>query len=809
MNPQHSKLFANWRWAQAITAFIKLVLMIGLTVSAWIQPAQAVPPPLTLVSLTFDDGLTQSPAHDLLASHGLHGTFYVNSDLINVGSYLKKFELDALYADGNEIGGHTIGHANLATLSDAAQQTAICNDMQNLVNWGYDIHSFAYPYGATGPNTRGIVAAGCPEVGAYESARGVGGLFSGTECLNCPLSEAIPSGNPYHISTNKSVDTTTTLDDLKGYVTQAENSGGGWVVLMFHRICDACVPLSVSQATLDAFFSWLDGRQLQNTYVRTVHQVMSGDHPPLTQPALSTNVLFNPSLEDDANGDNKADCWDRDGYGVNGSTWTRTSDAHTGSFADRLEITSFTSGDRKLLPAMDAGQPTGCAPAVTPGELYQLGIWYKSDVPAFPVLFYLDANDVWQYWRDGPQVAAAADWTQMSYAPPAIPNGAKAISFGLALERVGTLTTDDYSMYLVQEGTAPPDTTPPVITGFAPADGTAVTGVVPLTASVTDNVAVDQVEFMIDGAVVGTDKTRPFAVSWDSKTAANGPVAYSVRAVDFGQNPAVSATNQLTVFNDSTPPEVSWTQPPSPAEGDLVAGMVPLEVAATDDGGVTRVDFVVNGSVVGTASAEPYLINWNSLLNADGPTTVTAKAFDAAGNSTQTPVFNVIVNNYEGNLLTNPSLEIDADNDNIADCWQRAGFGSNTFKWSRVTGAAVHSGNFASSLTLTSRTSGDRKLVPTLDASACAPAVTVGARYTLSAWYQSTTATGFVVYYRNSAGTWVYWKSSPIVPASSNWAQASYTTPPIPAGATAISFGLYLNNVGTLVTDDYGMALVQ
>ena len=68
-----------------------------------------------------------------------------------------------------------------------------------------------------------------------------------------------------------------------------------------------------------------------------------------------------------------------------------------------------------------------------------------------------------------------------------------------------------------------------------------------------------------------------------------------------------------------------------------------------------------------------------------------------------------------------------------------------------------------------------------------------------------TTVTQFAVYYRNSAGTWVYWTSSPWFAAAGSYTQAAFTTPALPAGATAISFGLNLFRNGTLVTDDYAM----
>ena len=93
----------------------------------------------------------------------------------------------------------------------------------------------------------------------------------------------------------------------------------------------------------------------------------------------------------------------------------------------------------------------------------------------------------------------------------------------------------------------------------------------------------------------------------------------------------------------------------------------------------------------------------------------------------------VTVNNPTSqNPIANASLEADANNDGIPDCWQLGGFGTNTFTWTRVAGA--RSGSFAESLQMTARTSGDRKLVQTQDSGACAPAITAGAKYTLSAW---------------------------------------------------------------------------
>lgn len=154
------------------------------------------------------------------------------------------------------------------------------------------------------------------------------------------------------------------------------------------------------------------------------------------------------------------------------------------------------------------------------------------------------------------------------------------------------------------------------------------------------------------------------------------------------------------------------------------------------------------------------------------------------------------------NLVQNASLET-AGAGSAPQCWQTAGYGSNTASFSTV--ATARTGTKAERLVVSNYVNGDAKLLPTLDSGSCAPAAVAGRTYSLRAWYTSTTVTQFAAYYRNSAGTWVYWTSSPWFAAAGSYTQASFTTPALPAGATAISFGLSLFRNGTLTTDDYAM----
>ena len=109
-------------------------------------------------------------------------------------------------------------------------------------------------------------------------------------------------------------------------------------------------------------------------------------------------------------------------------------------------------------------------------------------------------------------------------------------------------------------------------------------------------------------------------------------------------------------------------------------------------------------------------------------------------------------------------------------------------------------------MTVTGYHSGDAKLLPQLDLGQCSLPVRPGQSYTLGTWYQSTAQTQYSVYYRTWSGRWAYWTSSPYFPASPGWAHARWATPPVPAGATGLSFGLALFSNGSLTTDSYSFA---
>jgi len=97
----------------------------------------------------------------------------------------------------------------------------------------------------------------------------------------------------------------------------------------------------------------------------------------------------------------------------------------------------------------------------------------------------------------------------------------------------------------------------------------------------------------------------------------------------FGLVNAAAAVQSGPVVIDE-PPTVNLT---APAQGATVEGTVALLAEASDDRGLTAVEFLVDGALVGTdgSGADGWSCAWDSTSVADGAHTVTAVAVDSAG----------------------------------------------------------------------------------------------------------------------------------------------------------------------------------
>ena len=110
-----------------------------------------------------------------------------------------------------------------------------------------------------------------------------------------------------------------------------------------------------------------------------------------------------------------------------------------------------------------------------------------------------------------------------------------------------------------------------------------------------------------------------------------------------GGNYWVDVVFATEVIPDTTAPSVSVT---SPVEGASLQGVATVTGSATDNVGVTSVQFQLNGVNLGAPDlASPYTVSWDTTVSTNGAYQITAIATDAAGNSTTSPVVNVTVAN--------------------------------------------------------------------------------------------------------------------------------------------------------------------
>jgi hypothetical protein len=193
------------------------------------------------------------------------------------------------------------------------------------------------------------------------------------------------------------------------------------------------------------------------------------------------------------------------------------------------------------------------------------------------------------------------------------------------------------------------DSSPPAVSITAPGSGATLAGTVVISAAATDETAVSRLEFFLDGQWLGSSTSPPYGFSWNTRTVANGGHTLLARATDSLGNTGTSAEVLVTVDNEG--PTVALT---SPASGALLSGRVSLQADATDSAGIARVDFLVDGVLIGGDTTAPFGLDWDSGPEVNGTHTLTARAYDTLNNVASSAQVTVLVDN------TGPVAELSA-----------------------------------------------------------------------------------------------------------------------------------------------------
>ncbi len=97
-----------------------------------------------------------------------------------------------------------------------------------------------------------------------------------------------------------------------------------------------------------------------------------------------------------------------------------------------------------------------------------------------------------------------------------------------------------------------PDSAPPSVSVTSPPNNSTVSGTTTVSAVAFDNIAVLNVQFLLDGRNLGLEVfTLPYSAIWDTRTATSGPHILSAKARDTSGNTGLSLQINVTVASST------------------------------------------------------------------------------------------------------------------------------------------------------------------------------------------------------------------------------------------------------------------
>jgi hypothetical protein len=140
-----------------------------------------------------------------------------------------------------------------------------------------------------------------------------------------------------------------------------------------------------------------------------------------------------------------------------------------------------------------------------------------------------------------------------------------------------------------------------------------------------------------------TNGASPINVQNQTSATINGldpSHAYYFAVTAYNASGVESSYSNIAILPELVPPTISLN---SPANNANVSGAVSVTANASDNVGVAKVEFYVNGTLNATDISTPYIYSWDTSSVTVGTYTLMAKAYDAAGNVGQSTSVNVTV----------------------------------------------------------------------------------------------------------------------------------------------------------------------
>jgi hypothetical protein len=164
-----------------------------------------------------------------------------------------------------------------------------------------------------------------------------------------------------------------------------------------------------------------------------------------------------------------------------------------------------------------------------------------------------------------------------------------------------------------------------------------------VTIEASDEVGITKVDWYLNGTLMGSSTTAPAVFTWKTRNYAAGAYQLQARAWDAAGNKGDSPS--VTVFIGSGDQAAPTVQITSPATASTVTGTVSVTISATDNVGVSKIEWYLDGKLAGSSQQANPVFSWNTSELPEGSHTLQARAYDAAGNSAVSAQVSTTVHN--------------------------------------------------------------------------------------------------------------------------------------------------------------------
>jgi hypothetical protein len=174
---------------------------------------------------------------------------------------------------------------------------------------------------------------------------------------------------------------------------------------------------------------------------------------------------------------------------------------------------------------------------------------------------------------------------------------------------------------------------PPIVALTSPSAGSEyyIGDTVSLVASASDpDGSVVRVEFFANNVKVGERTSSPWSVSWSPQSA--GSYSLTAKAHDNEGAQATSSAVQVSVYEPAPVNQLPTVAITSPQNGQVFYDNAAISASAEahdSDGYVTKVEFLIDGAVVATATSAPYQVSLG--VRQIGTYSLVARATDNQG----------------------------------------------------------------------------------------------------------------------------------------------------------------------------------